>query len=509
MSRMGQSALDYASRGWHVVPLYGLRPDGKTCACRKGKKCSSQGKHPILVDWPNQTSCDEDKVAEWIEQFTGCNWGVKLGEQSGIIDIECDDSDAEKHVVDLFDGKMPICPTFQSSKGRHRIFKWSANLPGLAVFRVGKVEIRTGNGGKGAQSVFPPSPHADNGPREWLPGLSPDEVDPPELPASVVAKLWNLSGEDSPSDTNGNGHAAKGDKHWQQILKGVPEGSRNETAASLAGHTLASIDPFHETAVSTQWTLLKTWNESKNHPPLPEDELRTVFESILSRERTRRLNDGDLGRCDGDRKRDPSTGEANQNLWRLVILDSEPPVFALYSPRWQGALRLTASQFRSPQQIGIVAVEQKFDWLQPWFVKAWNGDKNDEGMASRLLKAAVHEPAPIETRRSAVVAELFAQFINKHARTLEEGSEPDSKGRPCLLADGRLVFSFTYVWEPLKRSEDKVLRGELSDVLKEAGATDELFQSGDGRARLKVLDKAAQRNLRIMLAGREPAEAQA
>src|SRR5439155_14050011 len=73
---------------------------------------------------------------------------------------------------------------------------------------------------------------------------------------------------------------------WREGLAGVPEGLRNATAASLAGKILGRLpEELWETA---GWGGLKEWN-GRNAGPLPERELRSVFESIARRERMKRL----------------------------------------------------------------------------------------------------------------------------------------------------------------------------------------------------------------------------
>ncbi len=72
---------------------------------------------------------------------------------------------------------------------------------------------------------------------------------------------------------------------WRAGLQGVPEGQRNATAASVIGGILARVpEELWETA---GWGGLKEWNQ-RNPVPLPERELRAVFESIARRERARK-----------------------------------------------------------------------------------------------------------------------------------------------------------------------------------------------------------------------------
>lgn len=68
---------------------------------------------------------------------------------------------------------------------------------------------------------------------------------------------------------------------WREGLRGVPEGQRNATAASVAGAIVYRLpDGLWEVA---GWGGLKEWN-ARNAVPLSERELRAVFESIARRE---------------------------------------------------------------------------------------------------------------------------------------------------------------------------------------------------------------------------------
>ncbi len=76
---------------------------------------------------------------------------------------------------------------------------------------------------------------------------------------------------------------------WRKGLAGAPEGARNETAASLAGSLLSRLPAILWEVGG--WGGLKEWN-ARNAVPLPERELRSVFESISRRERARRDRHG-------------------------------------------------------------------------------------------------------------------------------------------------------------------------------------------------------------------------
>ncbi|MFH1365914.1 MAG: AAA family ATPase [Patescibacteria group bacterium] len=70
------------------------------------------------------------------------------------------------------------------------------------------------------------------------------------------------------------------DKKWLLGKNGVAEGSRNDTATSMAGKILSSMDP--ELWEILGWDQLQIWN-TKNPKPLTIRELRGIWESIKRR----------------------------------------------------------------------------------------------------------------------------------------------------------------------------------------------------------------------------------
>ena len=252
---ISQAALQYAALGWHVLPL-------------------KEGKKPRLNEWQKHSTVDEDTIAGWWTRWPDSNVGVQLGPRSGIVDIECDSPKAEKEILALFDGEVPPCPMFKSSRGTHRLFKYQDALGNNAFFHCGEIEVRTGGGDKGAQSVFPPSIHETGVQYQWL--ITPWEVEPPELPEVAYVKLCNLGGESPIQPKQG-----KGKEHFDKIIAGTGEGARNENMASLIGKMLHSmtnqvIKKPDELAV--QYKLAQGINE-RNNPPLAEKELRSIFSS--------------------------------------------------------------------------------------------------------------------------------------------------------------------------------------------------------------------------------------
>jgi hypothetical protein len=102
--------------------------------------------------------------------------------------------------------------------------------------------------------------------------------------SDFVQALTAATPSRSPVTDSAIGALKEGQK-WSALLGGVPQGERNGAAARVAGGLLAGQPvELWETA---GWGGLKEWND-RNIPPLPERELRSVFDSITGRERAKR-----------------------------------------------------------------------------------------------------------------------------------------------------------------------------------------------------------------------------
>lgn len=155
-------ALRYAGYGWQVIPVMGKRPVG--------------------TDWPSRATSDPTKIPELFScQRDGV--GVLLGKRSNLIDFDCDSPVAEAMIEGLFEGVDIETPCYQSTRGKHYLFRWTDNLPqGSIKIVVDGLEIRLGNGSLGCQSVFPPS-----GGRAWI--IDPADCPVAEIPQIVVDRI--------------------------------------------------------------------------------------------------------------------------------------------------------------------------------------------------------------------------------------------------------------------------------------------------------------------------------
>lgn len=149
--------------------------------------------------------------------------------------------------------------------GYHIFFQFEEGLTNKAGIKDG-VDIRSEAG----YVILPPSSHKSGNNYEWIvKPEGPNQLG--KLPSFIKdwTKKISINGQQPESN-------------WDnEVLKGVGEGQRNETAASVAGKLLKHLPEKEWDSVA--WQFYVNWND-KNKPPLEEKELRSIFESIKKKE---------------------------------------------------------------------------------------------------------------------------------------------------------------------------------------------------------------------------------
>lgn len=157
---MGQAAVQYARRGWFIVPLHGL-VDG-VCTCREAGECGSPGKHPLWDKWERLASADPATVEGWWRGFNGKprNVGIVCG-PSGIAVIDVDGEEGERTLRSL--GLEVFGPTVITGRGRHIYVDGT----GIVATKLPGIDIKAGIG----YVVAPPSLHVSGRRYAWDEGL--------------------------------------------------------------------------------------------------------------------------------------------------------------------------------------------------------------------------------------------------------------------------------------------------------------------------------------------------
>ena len=138
---MAEVALEYAARGWRVIPLHEVRPNG-LCSCLRpgqlgGGQCPKDepgkfGKHPRTKNGLSDGTTDPKTIRAWWKQWPTANVGVVTGTASGLWMLGPDGPEGLADVKRLVDENSPLPATARArsgSGGEHYYFRWPADGP--------------------------------------------------------------------------------------------------------------------------------------------------------------------------------------------------------------------------------------------------------------------------------------------------------------------------------------------------------------------------------------------
>lgn len=230
-------ALQYIKKGKSVMPL------------RKDKR-------PYLNEWREFQNrvATEAEVREWWTKWPDANIGLITGKVSGVTVIDVD----LRHGGTV-DGLPMTLIAKTGNGGWHYYYKYE---PGSTI----GVNIRPGIDFRndGGYVVAPPSV------TDYINKQGIKE-------GGEYEYTWKQELENFPIDIFSLG---KKKTDWESVLKGVPDGQRNQTATSVAGKLIGALKKEEYETVA--WPMLKAWNKN-NTPPDDEATLRRTFESIVKK----------------------------------------------------------------------------------------------------------------------------------------------------------------------------------------------------------------------------------
>jgi hypothetical protein len=529
---MFKMAAGYASKGWRVLPIFGLKEDGKTCRCKAAHECGTPGKHPRDWGWPETASTDEDRIFDWFyESPESPNVGVALGETSGIIDIEWDDAEGAATAEKLGITKIDT-PTYQSHRSEHRLFQFDKRLPQQAVIKIGGLEIRIGGGGRGAQSVFPPSLHASGVSYRWKYDQSPDDVDVAEIPANLMQMIVNNNGTTTAQEPARN-----------YLHKEIKSGDRHTTMCRLiAGNLVRMLDPHDPREQQDALAVARSLNMTQCKPPLEQSEVESIWRGQLrwaikvrsmggGPEFLREKLDQHLSGEDEEAEAEANAGFTGSftlsglefrndewwpGQWMLKVIHSDPVSYVLTLPAYGSGQNqtfvdvvLNAEQYRSASMVAQAVLEAThtviLDEIPEEWAVIWSGrgarktSPAVRGLKAKLMDVARRQEAAAEALRYARVAEWFLGAITTvpAPRPGDDSGEPSAGGFPTWVKqeDGEweLWFGWSTVWEQADRGRRRILEGDQADLKRRVLAItkEDDFQTGrhvtDGGVRKRFI----------------------
>ncbi|PKN34178.1 MAG: hypothetical protein CVU61_09535 [Deltaproteobacteria bacterium HGW-Deltaproteobacteria-19] len=250
-----QAALDYAGRGYSVIPV--------------GRDKRS------YISWTDfQKRCARvEEIRAWWTKWPGAMIGIVTGEVSGVLVIDCDTREAYESVQKLLPDAL-LLPIAKTPRGWHLWFQYPKGS-GITVGTniMPGVDFR----GEGGYIIAPPSINAEGKHYTWQEGLSLDEVAP--APASV--SLFNIlavniegCGQRKPQETT----KTTSDHNY------FTEGHRDNDLFHAAN---CLIKGGCEIPFAKQVLDILAIN---SNPPFPKNEIRAKIDSALKRAERRERN---------------------------------------------------------------------------------------------------------------------------------------------------------------------------------------------------------------------------
>lgn len=271
-NKLRRAAVAYSERfGWAIIPVHSVR--GGACTCGK-PGCPSPGKHPLTHSGVKVASKDPAIIAQWWKRWPFANIALATGAASGFFVLDVDGQTGEESLRDLEErhGKLPATvEQITGGGGRHILFRHPGQPVGNKVALVPGLDIR----GDAGYIVVSPSVHVSGRSYAWELSSRPGEAE------MAAAPTWLLDMIKPVGDT---GQAGKSSNEWQRLATTPAlEGERNGRLAVIAGHLLRRyVDPHLALA------LLKAFNAQRCSPPLQDDEVLRIAESVAAAELRRR-----------------------------------------------------------------------------------------------------------------------------------------------------------------------------------------------------------------------------
>ena len=247
------AALSYARMGWPVFACHaiGHQPlDGRK---------DVQGRGGFYLATTN-----EDQIRSWWTRWPEAAIGLRTGEASGMFAVDIDPRHGGDISLELLEAEHgPLPETVESQTGgggRHLLFAWPGRPVPCSVGKIGRgIDIK----GTGGYIILPPSDHESDRQYCWLIGQGPGE----RPMAHAPDWLLDMIEQDSSAGPVAADELVAGEE--------IPEGYRNKTLASQAGHMRQIGMTADEIAPA-----LQVINLRRCKPPLDVAEVDRIAASI-------------------------------------------------------------------------------------------------------------------------------------------------------------------------------------------------------------------------------------
>lgn len=114
-SDLATAALEYAARGWLVIPLHS--PIRQGCSCGR-RDCTRQAKHPRTPHGLKNASREAATIRGWWKRWPTANIGILTGQPSGLFVVDVDGEAGRASVADLEGQGLTLPATLTVTTGR-------------------------------------------------------------------------------------------------------------------------------------------------------------------------------------------------------------------------------------------------------------------------------------------------------------------------------------------------------------------------------------------------------
>jgi hypothetical protein len=185
-------ALDYARRGWRILPLHAITLSG-VCTCGS-VACRSLGRHIRIPNGVKDATTDQEVIRNWWQKTATTQVGVATGDGLLVIEIDVRRGGSLEKFVNFY--ALADTTLMQTRGGGWQLY-FSYN-PAL-VIRNTRDALGTGISTRGDGSfVVPPATRDASGkPFSWLddwqPARLPSVLLPPLLSTTLNKKSWSTT----------------------------------------------------------------------------------------------------------------------------------------------------------------------------------------------------------------------------------------------------------------------------------------------------------------------------
>lgn len=272
MTDLAAQALDYAARGWPVVPLH--NPAAGRCSCGR-PDCGSVAKHPRVTGGLNAATLERAQIETWWQRWPQANIGIRTGAVSGLVVVDIDPAHGGNDTISRLQrrhGRLEQAIEVETgSLGSHLYFAHpGGNIRNDAGRRLGPgVDIR----GDGGYIVAPPSVHATGRPYRWLNAAT-------QLPAMPDWMQERLAAREVPQrrlDSPDQDYARRALSRAAHDVARAPVGTRNNTL-NRAAYRMGRLV---ESGAVPRYVVETTLEATATANGLPPREARATITSAL------------------------------------------------------------------------------------------------------------------------------------------------------------------------------------------------------------------------------------